>query len=50
MTAAGEALDTGDDVGAKAAADRKENANQALQDCSQKYNALRKKMRVDGWS
>jgi len=49
MTGEGKCLDRGDAPGAKEWSRRKELANQALQDCSQKYNGLMKKMREAGW-
>ena len=50
MTGEGKALDAGDAPAAARWARRKEAANQALHDCSQKYNALMKEMREAGWS
>ena len=45
MTAEGKAVEAGDSSGAAEWARRKEEANLALQECSQKYNALMKDMR-----
>jgi len=45
MTAEGKAVDAGDRSEADAWAQRKEEANLALQECSQKYNTLMKDMR-----
>ena len=49
MTGEGKALDAGDDALAVEWARRKEAANQALADCSTKYNALMGEMREAGW-
>jgi hypothetical protein len=45
MTLEGEALDSGDAALAESARLRKEAANQQLQECSSKYNALMKQHR-----
>ena len=49
MTGEGKAIDAGDDAAAGAWASRKEAANGALGQCSQKYNALMAEMREAGW-
>lgn len=49
MTAEGAALERDDAAAAAAAMARKEAANQRLQDCSQKFNALMRAMREEGW-
>jgi len=49
MTGEGKCLDKGDTAGAEDWSRRKELANRALQECSQKYNGLMKKMREAGW-
>ena len=49
MTAEGSCLDKRDVAGAKKWTLRKEAANDALQKCSEKYNALMKGMREAGW-
>lgn len=49
MTGEGNCLDKNDTAGAQKWTQRKEAANDALQKCSEKYNALMKKMREAGW-
>ena len=49
MTAEGRAIDAGDGAAAAEWARRKEAANQALGECSQKYNALMAQLRSAGW-
>ena len=49
MTAEGRANDAGDGAAAVEWARRKEAANQALGECSQKYNALMAQLRSAGW-
>ena len=49
MTGEGKAIDAADASAAKEWARRKEAANQALHDCSHKYNELMRSMREAGW-
>ena len=49
MTAEGRALDAGDADAAAGWARRKEAANVALAECSQKYNSLMGELREAGW-
>ena len=49
MTAEGRALDAGDAAAAGEWRQRKEEANVALKDCSEKYNGLMASLRETGW-
>ena len=49
MTGEGKAIDADDAEAAQAWARRKEDANRALGQCSQKYNALMGELREAGW-
>ena len=49
MTGEGKALDAGDEGAAREWGRRKEVANLALANCSQKYNELMAKLREAGW-
>ena len=49
MTAEGRAVDAGDAAAAEELGRRKEVANVALTQCSQKYNGLMAELREAGW-
>ena len=49
MTSEGKALNAGDVDAAEQCARRKEAANRALAECSQKYNGMMSELREAGW-